>query len=498
MTGLNAPTKAGRISDGSTSSESSISITISDLLPNETYYIRTYAINPVGIGYSEQSTITTLTTTPALVTMSPTAITSSSANGGGNITNNGGADVTVRGVCWSTSQNPTIADNKTTDGSGTGSFISMITGLTASTTYYIRTYATNSNGTSYGNLTTITTLAPSLPVLTTMGLNDITSTFARGGGIITDDGGSTITARGVCWSTNTNPKVSDNKTTEGTGTGSFTSSISGLTFAVIYYFRAYATNSVGTTYGNWVTNNMTGLPVITTDSISSITSTSATIVGKITSDGSRSGDDNTNGSPVTARGVCWGTTQNLTIANSKTTDGTGIGRFVSNLTGLTPNTSYYVRAYATNSRGTNYGNVAGFFTSQLNCPSCEIIQIKYGTSFNNCIGYCKKDLILSPGVTNFTKQGFSGTPAPVSCTVILDSNSWNSIKTGMSISSFFNLPLTIGCPDCADGGAEWIEMYLSNGDIHKVKFEYNNVPAILKNYSTLLRSLMVNAGNNCP
>ncbi len=80
-----------------------------------------------------------------ITTSAVTSPTTNSATSGGNITTDGGAPVTARGVCWSTSQNPTTANSKTTDGTGTGSFTSNITGLTANTTYYVRAYATNSH-----------------------------------------------------------------------------------------------------------------------------------------------------------------------------------------------------------------------------------------------------------------------------------------------------------------------------------------------------------------
>ena len=87
-------------------------------------------------------------------------ISYTTANSGGTITNDGGAAITVRGVCWSTSSNPTIAlSTKTIDGSGTGSFTSTITGLVGATTYYVRAYATNSEGTAYGNQVVFTTTA---------------------------------------------------------------------------------------------------------------------------------------------------------------------------------------------------------------------------------------------------------------------------------------------------------------------------------------------------
>ena len=93
---------------------------------------------------------------PVLTTTAVSNITQSIASCGGNITSDGGATVTARGVCWSTSQNPTIADSKTTDGTGAGSFTSNITGLAANTTYYVRAYATNSAGTGYGSAMSFT------------------------------------------------------------------------------------------------------------------------------------------------------------------------------------------------------------------------------------------------------------------------------------------------------------------------------------------------------
>ncbi|MBR6064099.1 MAG: T9SS type A sorting domain-containing protein [Bacteroidales bacterium] len=87
---------------------------------------------------------------PIVTTNTITSITTNSATCGGDVTSNGASSVTACGVCWSTSQNPTVSESYTTDGSGTGSFTSNITGLTTGTTYYVRAYATNSAGTSYG------------------------------------------------------------------------------------------------------------------------------------------------------------------------------------------------------------------------------------------------------------------------------------------------------------------------------------------------------------
>jgi plastocyanin len=204
-----------------------------------------------------------------------------------------------------------------------------------------------------------------IPALTTSPVISITFTSATSGGIATSDGKSPITAKGVCWSTSSNPTTGDPKTNDGSSTGQFISSITGLTAGTPYFIRAYAINSAGTAYGDEITFSTNTLKpaVLTTNSVSSITISTATTGGNITSD---------NGDAVTARGVCWSLNTGPAIAGSHTTDGTGIGSFVSNLTGLVDGTQYFVRAYATNSSGTAYGNEVIFTTTAIP-PANEII-----------------------------------------------------------------------------------------------------------------------------
>jgi uncharacterized protein (TIGR02145 family) len=189
-------------------------------------------------------------TPPVITTTSVTEISYTTATSGGDVTNEGGATIISKGVCWNTTPNPTIENSKTTESGGLGAFTSNLTQLTQNTLYYVRAYATNSAGTGYGNLVTFTTNQIAVPVLTTTGITSITQTTAVSGGNITADNGGSVTTRGVCWSTVTNPTTADSKTIDGTDKGSFVSNLTGLVGNTTYYVRAYATNSAGTSYGN--------------------------------------------------------------------------------------------------------------------------------------------------------------------------------------------------------------------------------------------------------
>ncbi|MCK5136167.1 MAG: fibrobacter succinogenes major paralogous domain-containing protein [Bacteroidales bacterium] len=336
---------------------------ITGLACGTAYYLKAYATNTSGTTYGTQVSFTTSQCSvnlPTVTTSPVNTITETSAQGGGNVTSDGGASVTAKGVCWSTSQNPTISDSHTTNGSGTGSFTSAITGLSCEIKYYVRAYVTNSVGTAYGEEVSFTTGAcpGGIPVVTTTVVSSITQTSAQGGGDVTDDGGRTVTAKGVCWSTSPSPTISDNNSSDGTGTGPYTSAITGLSCGTTYYVRAYATNSAGTAYGtqeSFITGQCPStVPTVSTISLSNITETSAQGGGDVTSDG---------GETVTARGVCWSTSPGPTTSDNLTTDGTGTGSFTSDISGLNPLTTYYVRAYATNSLGTSYGNELNFLTS---------------------------------------------------------------------------------------------------------------------------------------
>lgn len=189
---------------------------------------------------------------PTLVTNAMVSVASSSAVASGSITYDGGAAVTARGVCWGTGPNPTLANNVVTNGSGTGTYNCNISGLTGNNTYYVRAYATNSQGTSYGNQVTFVATNPVLPSVQVDTVRGKTSSGAIVVVNVTDDGGSTILARGLCYSTSPNPTLANSVLTAGTGTGPYTHGISGLNVSTTYYVRAYATNALGTTYSSQV------------------------------------------------------------------------------------------------------------------------------------------------------------------------------------------------------------------------------------------------------
>jgi len=203
--------------------------------------------------------------------------------------------------------------------------------------------------------------------VTTQACTDVAETTATGNGTIVSLGGAAVTQHGHCWGASENPTTADSKTTKGTGyLGTFISSITGLTGGQTYHTRAYITNSQGTFYGADVTfaTFATDTPTVETRDCTALTGTTATGVGIIWDIG---------GSAVTEHGHCWHTSVNPTTSHSKTTNGAGsFGSFTSAITGLSATTSYYIRAYATNTAGTAYGNnvriIAGTSGSELAGP----------------------------------------------------------------------------------------------------------------------------------
>lgn len=193
---------------------------------------------------------------PATVsTTAMTSISTTTAVTGGTISSNGGGAVTASGVVYSTNENPTTADSKTTENATSGSYTSNLSGLLPSTTYYVRAYATNSAGTSYGNQVSFTTLSNIVaPTVTTTSQSQVTNKSFVVSGNVTDWGGANVTDRGIVYSTSANPTIDNaTKISTGTGLGTFSSYAYGVASSTLYYVRTFATNAAGTSYGSQAT-----------------------------------------------------------------------------------------------------------------------------------------------------------------------------------------------------------------------------------------------------
>jgi uncharacterized protein (TIGR02145 family) len=397
-------------------------------------------------------------TEPVLTTSEVLSITQSGAISGGNITDDGGSDITARGVCWSANENPTIASFKTNDGKGTGSFTSTLAGLTANTQYYVRAYATNKAGTGYGNqLNFVTAQSANIitfnPTLTYGTLSDMdgneyktieignqtwmaenlrTTKYNDGSSVPAVNDNSTwfnLTTDAYCWYDNditkkeiygalynwyavnrgnlcpagwhvptdqewtvlsaylggesvAGGKLKEtgtahwNPNTGATNESGFTALPGGMrgnggVFFDLGYYGGYWWSATenwcrliycrSTDISSLTDMNTTGfsvrcvmgdpepvvLPTVTTTAPYNVSTTGANSGGLVKSNA---------GASITDRGVCWSTSPNPTTADLKTSDGTGAGSFKSEINGLTANTTYYLRAYATNIAGTAYGD----------------------------------------------------------------------------------------------------------------------------------------------
>jgi len=296
-------------------------------------------------------------TKPGVITLEASNVSTNSALLNGTLEYNGNSPIKKMGFAISTNPQPNTKDIEVDIVDGNFSFLKE--GLEEGQQFFVRAYAENEFLNTWGEEVSFTTSHTlTLPEVTTAEISNITDISADGGGNVTKNGYTPITARGVCWSTSENPTLADNKTSNGTGTGEFTSALTALTENTLYYVRAYASNSVGTAYGesvSFTSEHTVVLPTITTTIISDINNNSATGGGNVTENGY---------AEVTGRGICWNTAGSPVITDSKTENGTGLGEFTSSLTGLNSNTVYHVRAYATNSAGTQYGSEVSFTSAE--------------------------------------------------------------------------------------------------------------------------------------
>jgi uncharacterized protein (TIGR02145 family) len=196
---------------------------------------------------------------------------------------------------------------------------------------------------------------PTSPVISTSAVSEITTTSAVSGGNLTNDGGSQIFSKGVCWNTADNPTVNNSKTIESGSLGTFNTNLTQLNPSTFYYLRAYATNGVGTSYGNSVSfTTLGGKPFTNSLDASSITINSATLNGTV----------NPNSLPTTIT-FNWGMTLDYSDTISATQSPTNGNSFINVsalLSGLNPNITYHFRVKATNELGTTWSDDMTFTT----------------------------------------------------------------------------------------------------------------------------------------
>ena len=194
----------------------------------------------------------------SVTTAEPTDITATSAVVGGMVNAPEGTHVFLCGVCWDTEPNPNIDGNHTSEETGIGSFTSTLEGLSPRTIYYVRAYATNLQGTAYGNEVTLD-FSQVLPVVTTQavsGIDDIDTTTATFNGMVENIGDPAYTERGFIYGTMQVPTLDEDGvltvSASGTGTGAYARTVSGLETGTTYYVRAYAKVGTLMVYGNIV------------------------------------------------------------------------------------------------------------------------------------------------------------------------------------------------------------------------------------------------------
>lgn len=473
---------------------------VSGLQMGTRYYYRAYARTALGTTFGDILYFDTQSDLPEVHTFMVTDTAIHGAVCGGNVTYDGGSAVTTRGVCWSTTQSPTLSNIHTSDGSGVGSFTSHIFGLYANTTYYVRAYATNSVGTAYGEERSFTTLTsdtvigpfycgidsvadydgnryPTVEIGTQCWMKENLRTTHYPDGMTIpeypssydnyrrapgDNSGSVPIygylynmgaamhganandsnpdgVQGICpegwhipscteseqlmnfvgsqsqYTCNGNniskalasttrwengagvipplslcsPKM-DLPSNNATGFSALPAGFFSLNFydhdeARFFCYDSFSFFGSGLgdggqdteekTFRYWgdisfnsgynvvsvrcllndsgVDSSTAVLPVVSLTTLDDIGASSASCTGFVTASG---------GSAVTARGFCWSTSQNPTVGDSHTSEGIGTGRFNSEITGLSPGTTYYLRPYATSDVGTAYGEERSFTT----------------------------------------------------------------------------------------------------------------------------------------
>ena len=376
---------------------------ISNLSADTKYYVRAYAENSVGISYSEKAqtfTTTGLPTLPGVTTGTIDEITSSSAKAKGKITSLGNVtSVSAYGHVWSTEPEPTLENSKSTnlgEAKSAESFVSNLTGLDVATNYYVRAYATNEKGTSYGEIATFVTLKTEA-VIETSDVVDIVHNAATAGGKITSSGGHKINERGVCWSVDPMPNMEDNIMQSESSDDTWTCRLTGLEMENTYYVRAYVKTSDGTVfYGadkKFTTTKEVKLATVSEVTVSNVTTNSASVVSKILFNGN---------SDITDCGFCWSEKKDPTTEDSKMSCDVNSADMGATISDLEDGKTYYVRAFAINAMGIVYSESVEFTTLAITSP---VLSTVYVTNVTTSTATFSAE-VISSGNSEIVECGF--------------------------------------------------------------------------------------------
>ena len=381
-------TTAQKVSDTYTSD--AFTLTAKNLSPEQTYYVKAYAKNSVGEAYSSVVSFETISDAlenlPSFSAMKISDVTTTSATFTCTVTDYGIDVVSEVGYYVGKDEDVDVATAiKVSEVFTSMTFTLTVEGLEVGQDYFVKAYALNSAGEGYSDISTFKTTSTA-PGVITVGSSELSATSAELSGEVTDDNGEIITERGFVWMKGSGtPTTSSSKLTADGTTGAFTATLTDVTPNQIYSYRAYAINSMGTSYGEVMTFEIqVDLPTVTTDEVTDITDFSAVSGGNVTADG---------GADILAKGIVWSRSKNPTVdLETKTDEGTGLDSFTSTMSNLTSGSTYYVRAYATNVAGTGYGKEMEFKTTgeapyvALEAANCFIVSESGIYSFSTVKG----------------------------------------------------------------------------------------------------------------
>ncbi len=359
------------------STDTAVSKGLTSLTPNTTYHYRVVANNGSDTVYGADMTFTTTGSAPTAFTRAATNVSSTGATLKGTVNANNDSTVVTFEYGTNTSYGSTVtAVQSPVTGNSNTAVSAVLTGLTGNTTYHYRVVAQNSSGTTNGADRTFFT-ASTGPTATTQAASNIGATSATLNGLVNANNNSTTVTFQFGPDTNYGRTVTAAQSpVTGSGDTPVSADITSLVPNTTQHFRVVAENSSGTVYGADMTFfTAVSAPSVTTAPVTKVTFHTAKSGGNVTDEG---------GSPVTARGVCWSTSPNPTIADNFTTNDSGPGPFNSTMNKLTQNTTYYVRAYATNSYGTAYGEEFQFTTNSKNVK-VKIVQPRPGEEVSGTV-----------------------------------------------------------------------------------------------------------------